>query len=344
MNRLCPVCSSTTTPTTLHTHPLSLPDQFSYLPNHFNIVACQCGMVYNSSPLTQSDLNTYYQSPYYTPGRTYLDNASRNLTLARYLHSHFPESTTILDVGCGDGDLLLDLVDLGFYTSVNGVDIGEPITGDYDLIIVNHVLEHILDISPFLTNLINHLAPDGAIYIETPDATRYIDNYQTSFSYFNLEHVNHFSPSHLDWLMDNHGFSLIDMTHKSIPIAPDWNYPAVGGLWSLGSSRREPPDPDYLVASVGAYIMESEMEQEVTLDLYKGVPLIVRGFGHRAYNLLALLDNEIIAIVDQSPTIQQLTYKGQPIHTTVNPMDLLIANILPTASSIHVNEEMMRGG
>ncbi len=109
----------------------------------------------------------------------------------------------ILDVGCGRGDLVVRLADLGF-PRVHGVD--PFIAGDkrltaaaavfrgditrapaprYDLIIFNHTLEHMADQHHALRQASQRLAADGAIIVRLPLADSFaFDVYRDSWFQF----------------------------------------------------------------------------------------------------------------------------------------------------------------
>jgi SAM-dependent methyltransferase len=93
----------------------------------------------------------------------------------------------LLDFGCGAGRFLRQLADAGF-TQLSGCDFdpkaaaaampeisfyaGLDALGDaqFDVITLNHVLEHLEDVPGSIARLRQHLAPGGLIYIRTPNA------------------------------------------------------------------------------------------------------------------------------------------------------------------------------
>jgi len=121
----------------------------------------------------------------------------------------------VLDVGCATGGLMQAMIAASF-KNVYGISLSQgevdicqrkglkaavcDITqrkGKNDLITLSHVLEHVPDVKPFLDALHANLAEDGYLYIEVPDASKYL-NYCTSIAQgFNREHINHFDMSHL---------------------------------------------------------------------------------------------------------------------------------------------------
>jgi 2-polyprenyl-3-methyl-5-hydroxy-6-metoxy-1,4-benzoquinol methylase len=119
------------------------------------------------------------------------------------------KGTKVLDLGCADGSLLRATSEIegtvetfgvepnlayAEYASQNGVDRIWPALGDvpaeekFDLVIVNHVLEHVRDPVGLLAELRARLSPAGAIYVDVPDAARY-----ASLSDLHIAHIYHFT-------------------------------------------------------------------------------------------------------------------------------------------------------
>jgi SAM-dependent methyltransferase len=91
---------------------------------------------------------------------------------------------SVLDIGGGDGKLLRPFVDQGFdcYVTdynprrlINGVArLGSTVSDlsparRFDVILCNHLLEHIVDPLGFLKALTNHITVGGVLYVEVPD-------------------------------------------------------------------------------------------------------------------------------------------------------------------------------
>lgn len=117
----------------------------------------------------------------------------------------------VLDVGCGEGSILKELGIRKPHTSLVGVEpgyefakfarehagcvvysslaelanSGEPA---FDLIVVNHVLEHVENPVSFLLSLKKILSKEGRIYLDVPDVSSY-----SNVTELHIAHLYHFS-------------------------------------------------------------------------------------------------------------------------------------------------------
>ena len=131
----------------------------------------------------------------------------------------FPASTSVLEVGCGDGTLLSLLDRRGFRKRL-GVDPGRAAQAAasersdivhgyfpadlpaaarqkrYGVIVLRHVLEHIEEPVAFVAALAQRLAPGGELWIEVPDLDAAVD--AGLWSNFYPLHCNYFSAPTLD--------------------------------------------------------------------------------------------------------------------------------------------------
>lgn len=132
------------------------------------------------------------------------------------------KAITILEIGCGNGwaisyrhpKVRFIAVDRGsLYRNeleAQGVEFHEtdvateliPVNeGTVDLIILNHLIEHISDCDFFVRQLRRVLRPGGVVYIRTPNVMRVKWGFWDDYT-----HVKPFNPSTLDHLMRTVGF------------------------------------------------------------------------------------------------------------------------------------------
>lgn len=143
---------------------------------------------------------------------------------------NLPKTGEILDVGCGNGALLRVFsvlmpgwtlsgseVDDKYHIEVEGIAYGaklytcplEDIAGNFDLITMLHVLEHIIDPINILKTLYNKLLNGGLLFVNCP-------NYEENpFDWFITDHCTHFSTQTLSKVLLQAGFEIIE-------IATDW--------------------------------------------------------------------------------------------------------------------------
>jgi SAM-dependent methyltransferase len=150
----------------------------------------------------------------------------------------------------------------------------------FDLIILSHVIEHIYDLRHAILNVIGILKPEGKIYLEAPDASRYCEYLKVPFYYFDAEHINHFEQSSLKRLMGMFGFDAVSVVLKDISVSEDELYPAVGGLFSRVDA----------VNGIRTYIQDSGRGSELSaIDewIESGESVVVWGAGSYTKRLLA---------------------------------------------------------
>lgn len=297
----------------LKTLQMFVPDD-CVLNSNLHIVTCSsCDFIFTDTDQTQEDYDLYYskQNMYYKPVTEITKYITDIFDVSRkYLKSE----STIIDVGCGNGSLLTLFKNEGF--NVTGVDTSKVCVehlrtneikcihgsvfsvnpSQFDYVTCCHVLEHIIDIDGFVEHLKKFMKPDGHMYIEVPDSTRYTTN--PPFQDFNLEHVNHFTHMTLTKLFDKHGFQCTESGQKIIGC----DYPSVYAIFTFKKS-------------ITCYITGSERVFEKifeTLECVKNEPLCLWGIGQFAYKLLPVLFDKgynVTSLVDNSPFKH-----GQVIH------------------------------
>ncbi|WP_005035828.1 class I SAM-dependent methyltransferase [Holophaga foetida] len=230
--RPCPVCGGGAS-TLLRRLELMVPESLR-LQNSFAIMACSdCGAVFHDVQ-HQDDRESYYET--YTGSESLQyevmpDQAAFNDMTLRFLEQAGlePEKHAIADIGCSFGITLLALKERGFkdlfaidpdraairYLASQGVpgrhglateELPE-LEGRFDLIILRHVLEHLESPLQAIRNVVKWLKPEGRIYIELPDLSRYRQCAPFPGFFFEFEHINHFSLVSLMNLMRE--FSLV---------------------------------------------------------------------------------------------------------------------------------------
>jgi SAM-dependent methyltransferase len=201
------------------------------------------------------------------------------LELARTLPSL---DLRVLDAGCATGGLLVALRDAGFArpsgldpsprcSEICRVQSFEAYAGTiaapppnmprFDCVVLSHVLEHVFDIPAFFASVRKVLVPNGYLYLETPDASRYVQYLYAPFQEINTEHINHFSPISLENTALRFGLEPVILQQKVLQTSEDQFYPAIFGVFRLlqsSTTARSPRFDQGLRRAIVQYVQESE--------------------------------------------------------------------------------------
>jgi len=260
--RPCPVCSGTQSAEILHRQSFILPQgHILEKAREYDLVSCNtCGFVYADTTLKQKTYNMYYEkmSKYETDyneidiGR-YTEQAKK---ISGFL---MDKKARIIDIGCGNGGLLLALKKIG-YNNLTALDpstkciksikkqgiagvIGSifknEVNARFDMVILSHVLEHIVDVNVAIKMLIPLLDENGRIYIEVPDASSYNENLVVPFYYFDTEHINHFEEVSLINVGLRNGLRVINIGKKQIDASQSTKYPAIYAVYKKASKTAD---------------------------------------------------------------------------------------------------------
>jgi SAM-dependent methyltransferase len=276
-NRACPVCGALEGEV-LHSQGFVTPVELA-APELVEIVVCDsCGMCFSDIAVTQDSLDTAYaEHSKYADTSMYAEKTvdvdlpteapwdlDRLEGTARWLATRIPVTARVLDAGCATGALVRFLQGAGF-SDIVGLD-PSPVAataverttgvravagsifrppgdlGDFDLVVLSHVLEHLLDVQGAVGGLRSLVKLGGLVYVEVPDAERYRDHLVAPFHDFNTEHINHFSGVLLDRLFSSAGFVTREIGRKTVRCSPTDPYPAVFGLFERSTLSDVPID------------------------------------------------------------------------------------------------------
>lgn len=215
----CPLCGST------HFEALATTDRYDM---DVATVGCTgCGLVLTNPQLTEASLNDFYRNHYRryyqktdVPSLDYIREYrkdERAAYTAQFLQRNgaLRAGMRVLDIGASEGCILKAVRDLepsaqavavepnplfgAFAKTHAGCTLFESVEallaageGTFDLIVINHVYEHVKEPVGFLKQLKSLLAPGGRIYIDVPDVTRY-----AGLESLHVAHVYHFGPTTL---------------------------------------------------------------------------------------------------------------------------------------------------
>jgi len=349
--RPCPVCLGDKR-LLLHQQRFSRLSSGSLL-DGYDVVTCEkCGAIYADNIPGQDHFDRYYaeMSKYeYThsagaPNESAFDQF-RDIAglLAPYLES----DTAILDIGCATGGLLSEFKRCGFQ-KVTGVDPSpacsaaarklydilvhvmtitglDALPGQYGLILLTGVLEHVRDIDAAMVRIRRHLKPGGLIFIEVPDSSRYECHFSAPYQYFSMEHVNFFSAQSLANFMARHGFHSEVLVRKTPHLTAAAIEPTVGGLFRFDDRPGVGPAPiekdNETVAALRRYLdqsaaLDGSINSKINELVDAQVPLAVWGVGTHTLRLLEtsrLAEANITAFLDSNTRYQGKLLHGRPI-------------------------------
>lgn len=221
----------------------------------------RCGLVQTWPRLSASEMNLFYQDHYReyyqavtTPDVEYVKSYRKDERLeytAKLITANvqFTQNMRVLDVGCAEGTLFANLKKcfngeltlVGVEPSENYAayarkmiscttypNIDELVIANekkFDIIIVNHVLEHVDNPVIFLGKLKNLLLPDGFLFIDVPDISGY-----SSPRDLHIAHLFHFSQQTLLEAVEKTGYKVLSITQHCPPYHPT-------SLWCLAKIR-----------------------------------------------------------------------------------------------------------
>jgi len=196
----------------------------------------------------ESSIGQYYQS------ESYISHSNTSKGLINSLYQRVRKRTLqqkselvqdltgkadgrILDFGCGTGEFLATMKEMGWETLGLEVDEGarnygieqygllvEPpsrlfdiSSGYFDIVTMWHVLEHVHELHACLDGIVEVLVPHGIVVIAVPNyQSKDAKKYQNQWAAYDVpRHLYHFSPKSMKILLDQHGLELKHM--KQMP-------------------------------------------------------------------------------------------------------------------------------
>jgi len=254
--------------------------------------------------------------------------------IAARMTAQVPHRGRTLDIGCANGTLL-DALRTSGWSDLHGVDpsprsaaiarakgIAVEVgtfghlpswAAPFGCICLTGVLEHVWDVDQAMRDIDALLGPDGVVYIEVPDAARYLDPFIAPFEDFNSEHVNHFSESTLAALARRRGFETVWSTAMEEDVAEGVPAAVVAVAWRR--ARRSTAGPARvtrdvaLVESLVSFTRRSSaswavMEAALGDDLAGATEYAVWGMGEFTLKLMAspvLAGRKPVALIDVNP-------------------------------------------
>jgi len=185
-----------------------------------------CSFLFNLNPLDNKSMKKYYEKNFQLRS-TDLDLVEEHVhsKQAQFIDVQFPlKNKKILEIGPNTGKLLNHLKILyhcdTYFDELNfeAKKILENIQSHkpkksinkkkFDVIIMRHILEHVVNPIQYLKNIKSNLSKDGVLFIEVPDFTFLDKNNDTLL----FEHVNYFSQLTLSHVLNEAGYIVISQS------------------------------------------------------------------------------------------------------------------------------------
>lgn len=205
------------------------------------VICKSCGLIMTNPCLDDASNSAFYDNEYHYIYRAE-ENPSEQKFLKRksdaaeyiipFIQRHGgPKGGTVLEIGCADGGNVAAFAECGYTAS--GIDLSHKYVEygkgkgldlycsdsssfaesgrKYDLVVVNHVLEHFTDMEKELGTITSLMAPDGYLFVGVPgvkDLT--FGTYKSDFlRMLQNAHIFNFTKDSLCRVMDRYGFSCI---------------------------------------------------------------------------------------------------------------------------------------
>lgn len=359
IKRRCPVCVGEETKKVFHR---DFGGMESIVPfSDYDVMQCtSCGAFYADNIGETMPLMHYYEmmSKYETEAFSVSQEALAEYAFAiGFLRRHIVSEQSIIDIGCGNGAMLHMLQEQGF-RHLTGLEpsekncrgiterwgiravagaLGEdipPLVGEtFDVVLMEGVLEHLIDVQGNVRDALAYLKKDGVLYLNVPDLAAFPDCHDL-YQQFSVEHVNFFSLPSMQNLM-----GAFDMTC----VAYDRNGYGVFTLWrhaSEGVSARtfdQAGTADMRTYLAGAEQLAAQMKAR--LAPYRGCEAYVWAAGTHTAMLyqLGLLDGiHVRAIIDSNVNYQGKEIYGVPV---IAPQELRAREPLPIIISSQLAQD-----
>ncbi len=229
---------------------------------HFDLLMCDCGHV-------QQDPMGTGEHEYHTPDSLKVRGCFRDLVMTLYDEFSLDNGSRILDVGCGDGELLeafrrqgcflynLEGVEPNANTANRALQKGFKIYPDFngftcaprDIITCIEVLPHVPDLHGFISKIEKVLAPNGAVVFEMPYVVDMVECGR--FDMVTPERLHYFSIHTLINLLSEHGLFL-----QKWLMLPCWRGGSFRAIFSREEARCLPSDSHKVNRAHFSYFQE----------------------------------------------------------------------------------------
>lgn len=359
IKRCCPVCVGEETKKIFHR---DFGGMESIVPfAGYDVVQCmRCGAFYADNIGETMPLMHYYEmmSKYETEAFSVSQEALAEYAFAiGFLRGHIAPEQSIIDIGCGNGAMLHMLQEQGF-RHLTGLEpsekncrgiterwgiravagaLGEdipPLVGEtFDIVLMEGVLEHLIDVQGNVRDALAYLKKDGALYLNVPDLAAFPDCHDL-YQQFSVEHVNFFSLPSMQNLMGAFGMTCVAYDRNGYGVFTLWRHASEGVTARTFDQAGTADMRTYLT---GAEQLAAQMKDRLTP--YRGREVYVWAAGTHTAMLyqLGLLDGiHVRAIIDSNANYQGKEIYGVPV---IAPQELAAREPLPIIISSQLAQD-----
>ena len=316
------------------------------------IVHClDCGFIFVSNITQQKKLDVYYKN-----NNKYL-YANRDIVSPElkafhkdffdFINHHLVSNHTdknykdiyILDIGCGNGNLL-NVFRNNHYKKILGLDPSREcalfaknnfnidittstidnykINRKFDVVIMASVLEHIAGLNKSLNKITRLLSKNGKLVVLVPDLSKFGKIMKEPFVEFSLEHINFFTIRSLSNLLGKYGYTLVKS--KSLRAEYFGSY-ALMTIWQKTGVITSIQKDDKGLLYLQKYILLSQKKlkkAEIIINelVITQEPIIVWGTGSLTSRLLGTTkfkEMNIVEFIDKNTSLQGRRLVGKMI-------------------------------
>ena len=286
----------------------------------------QCGFISNT--IFDPRVHEYSTSCEETQGFSPTFNAFARSLAKRWVEQYHLQGRSVLEIGCGKGEFLVSMVELGMGRGI-GIDpafvperLNTPVASrlefiqdlysekythlQADVVCCRHTLEHISPTGSFMSMIRRTIGdrPDTLLLFELPDVFRVLR--EAAFWDIYYEHCSYFTTGSLARLFRRTGFDLLELE-----LEYDGQYIVIAGKPSAASTISSFPgenDLELIAAEVARFPARFAQVKQSWLSTINGLraegkKLIVWGGGSKAVSFLTTLglNEQIDYVVDINP-------------------------------------------
>jgi len=302
--RTCPVCKTKKRELRWQQTYL-VPDGFT-LPKKLDWYVCrECGMIYadNDEDITQRDYNTYYLERYGF-GVEDAEARARQQQHAAFLAQSVPNKSALV-VDFGGAGVLSGFLRAQGFTNVVDVCAGDAIPQKVEILVAEHVLEHIYDLPDAMQQIADSMVLGGLLIVDGPEAGGMAEQAATPMLDFQQKHVNHFTFYDYLHLMRKYGFEFMGAQNYT-----ERKHACVHMLFGRAKSGRV-MDLSLENIQKGLEPILAKLRDLVDREV------IVWGCGDIALHCLSLVMPNVKYFVDKDPAFRGTSIAGRWVYDTV---------------------------